>query len=78
MARLVPVVSSALTSMSYDRTTGRLIVQFSEDSFYEYDSVPGDVVLDVMFADSHGQAFDRLVKKGGFGYRRVHRDQALA
>lgn len=66
----VPVVSSALTSVHYERENSRLVVSFGE-SYYEYDNVPGDVVLDFMFADSIGREFDRLVKKGEFSFRKI-------
>jgi hypothetical protein len=62
--------------VKYERETARLVVQFGEDSFYEYDAVPGDVVLDFMFADSIGSAFATLVKKGGFQFRKLPADQA--
>lgn len=76
MTQFVPVVSSALTAVKFDRETGQLIVQFGENSFYEYDGVSGDVVLDFMFADSIGRTFDTLVKKGGFSFRRIPAEEA--
>ena len=72
----VPVVSAALTAVHYEREQQRLVVQFGE-SWYEYDHVPGDVVLDVMFADSIGSTFDRLIKKGGFSFRKIPSAEAL-
>ncbi len=66
----LPVVSSALTAVDYDRANGRLKVKFGE-AVYEYLNIPDNVVLDVLFADSIGSTFDRLVKKGGFGFRRL-------
>ncbi len=72
----VPVVSAAMTAVKFDRETGRLVVQFGEDSFYAYDNVPDEVVLDVMFADSIGHAFDKLVKRGGFAFRKIPQAQA--
>ena len=72
----VPVVSASLTAVHYEREQQRLVVQFGE-SWYEYDAVPGDVVLDVMFADSIGSTFDRLIKKGGFPFRKIPATEAL-
>ena len=66
----VPVVSAALTSVHYNREQRRLVVLFGE-SVYEYTDVPGDIVLDFMFADSIGSTFDRLVKKGGYAFRKI-------
>jgi hypothetical protein len=67
----LPVVSSTLTAVKYDRERGRLVIQFPGESFYEYDGVPGEVVLDFLFSDSIGGAFSTLMKKGGFQYRRI-------
>lgn len=73
----VPVVSAALTAVHYEREQRRLVVQFGEEAVYEYDDVPSDVVLDFMFADSIGSTFDRLVKKGGYSFRKIPATQAL-
>lgn len=78
MARLLPLASSMLFAIRYNRATGRLFAQFGEDIFYAYDNVPAGVVLDILDAESHGQAFDRLVKKGGFRYQRVSRERVLS
>ena len=72
----VPVVSAALTAVQYERERQRLVIQFGE-SIYEYTDVPGDVVLDFMFADSIGSTFDRLVKKGGYAFRQIPAAEAL-
>jgi hypothetical protein len=77
MAAFLPVISSKLASMKYERDRSRLVVQFGE-VYYEYDGVPGEVVLDVLFSDSIGKAFHTLVEGGGFAYRRVAADKALA
>lgn len=76
-ARFVPVVSAALVAVKYERERSRLVVQFGEDTFYEYDGVSPEVVLDFLFADSIGSAFDALVKKGGFQYRKLRAADAL-
>jgi hypothetical protein len=67
----LPVVSSALTAVKYEREQGRLVVQFPGEVVYEYDDVPGEVVLDFLFSDSIGSAFSTLVKQAGFQYRRI-------
>ncbi len=71
----VPVVSAALTAVNFDRRAGRLVIQFGE-KFYEYEGVPGEAVLDFMFADSIGSEFDKLVKKGGFPFRQITAEAA--
>ncbi len=77
MPKFIPVVSAALTAVKYEREEGRLVVQYSEDSFYEYTGIPGEVVLDFLFADSMGKAFDALVKKGGYAYRPISAKEAV-
>ncbi len=72
----VPVVSASLTAVQYEREQQRLVVQFGEN-WYEYDDVPSDVVLDFMFAYSIGSTFDRLIKKGGFSFRKIPSAEAL-
>ena len=78
MPPLKPVSSAMLSSVGWNPDTRRLVVQFGEDSFYEYSDVPADVAARIMFARSHGQTFDQLVKKAGFPYRRVSRADAEA
>lgn len=76
MPKFIPVVSTAMTAVYYDRETTTLRVRFGEEAFFEYDNVSGDIVLDFMFADSIGREFDRLVKKGNFSFRRISNTQA--
>lgn len=77
MAAFLPVVSSNITAVKYDREAGRLVVQFGE-SFYVYSNVPGDIVLDFIFAESIGGKFNELVKKGEFPYKKVSAVEANA
>lgn len=66
-----PVVSSNLAEVGFDPVTGTLEVAFKNGSVYEYYAVPSEVHAELMAAPSHGQYFDRRVKKAGYGYRRV-------
>lgn len=77
MPKFIPVVSAKMAAVKYDREEGRLVVQFGEDSFYEYTGVSGDVVLDFLFADSQGKAFNTLVEKGGYAYKPIPAAEAL-
>ncbi len=70
----LPVVSSALTAVDYDRTKNQLKIKFGE-AVYEYTHVPSHIVLDFLFAESIGSTFNTLVKKGGFGFRRLSEDE---
>ena len=66
----LPVVSSMITRLQYERETKVLTAVFGE-RFYTYADVPSDVVLDVLFADSIGSTFDKLIKKGGFAFQEI-------
>ena len=76
MAQFIPVVSSMMAAVKYDRERSELTVQFSESAFYTYSGVPSDVVVDFLFADSIGSSFNSLVKKGGFEFQPVSAEDA--
>lgn len=79
-ATMVPVTSSNVAAVGYDRGARRLYVRFlAQDggfgSLYEYEGVPVEI-FDVLMeteeiSGSVGRAFNELVKRGGFTYRRV-------
>lgn len=66
-----PVSSSSLRSVGYDSSTSTLEVEFSSGSVYQYYNVPQTVHSELMQAGSHGQYFDRFVKKAGYRYQQV-------
>lgn len=79
--KLIPVVSSMVAAVGYDVESARLVVQFpggGNTSFWEYIGVPHYIVLTVLFADSFGKEFNRLIKKGGFENKRITVEQAFA
>ncbi len=78
MPPAIPVISSMVMSLGWNPDTGRLIAQFSEDVWYEYDNVPADVAARVIFNKSVGGTFTALVKKGEFKFRRVTTAVALS
>ena len=67
----VPVSSSNLRSVGYDPSTSTLEVEFNSRSVYQYYGVPQTVHTGLMQAASHGQYFDRFVKKAGYRYHQV-------
>lgn len=67
----VSVVSSNLAEVGFDADTGTLEVAFKNGSVYQYDGVPAEIHAGLMGALSHGQYFDRFVKKAGYGCRRI-------
>ncbi len=78
MPNAIPVSSSMILSMGWNPETGRLVAQFGEGIWYEYDNIPADVAARVIFNKSVGGTFNELVKKGDFQYRRVTTESALA
>ena len=83
--KLIPVVSSMVSTIGYDVESGRLVVQFpvltgpiDQSVFWEYLAVPHYIVLNVLFAESFGKEFNRLIKKGGFENKRITAEQANA
>lgn len=67
----IPVVSSNLSSIGYDANSQTLEVAFRTGGVYRYFHVPASTYRALMHADSHGQYFDRYVKKQGYLYQRV-------
>jgi hypothetical protein len=66
-----PVSSSNLRSVGYDPHTATLEIEFNSGSIYEYYNVPESIYQGLMTASSHGQYFDRSVKKAGYRYRQI-------
>lgn len=60
----IPLDSSVLEAVSYDRATSELTVWFVSGAKYRYSEVPPEVVLGLLEpADgSHGRAYSRLVR----------------
>ena len=69
-AFMVPVESSQLAAIGYDKQTGQAYVRFRNNSLYEYDGVAESVVNDIINAESVGRQFN-LSLKYGFSYRRI-------
>jgi KTSC domain len=65
------VSSSNLTSVGYDSISQTLEVEFNHGGIYQYSGVPASVYADLMAASSHGQYFDRYIKKAGYSYRKI-------
>jgi hypothetical protein len=65
------VDSSNLASVGYDPQTQTLEVEFRHGGIYQYYNVPKSVYDGLMDASSHGQYFDRNIKKAGYRYTKV-------
>ena len=66
-----PVDSEAIRSIGYDPVRRVQQVQVHSGAIYDCLDVPEQVHLEVMQADSVGEAFARCVRNAGFEYRLV-------
>lgn len=65
------VESSNLASVGYDANSNTLEIAFNNGGVYQYFNVPESVYDGLMNASSHGQYFDRNIKKTGYSYQKV-------
>lgn len=65
------VSSSNLASVGYDAENEILEIEFNHGGVYQYYDVPESVYRGLMSASSHGQYFDRNIKKAGYRYHQV-------
>ena len=65
------VTSSNLASVGYDAANEILEVEFKHGGVYQYFGVPENVYDELMNADSHGQYFDRNIKKAGYEFQKI-------
>lgn len=65
------VSSSNLSSVGYDLNSNTLEVEFNHGGIYQYSNVPVNVYEELMNASSHGQYFDRNVKKAGYVFQKM-------
>ena len=64
----VPVQSSNIASIGYDRDSSTLEVEFLNGLVYQYFAVPEEVFDGLMHAPSKGSFLDQYVKKAGYKY----------
>jgi hypothetical protein len=65
------VESTHLKSIGYDSANQVLEIEFLEGSIYHYFQVPPDVYAGLISAESHGQYFDKYIKKESFVYMKI-------
>jgi hypothetical protein len=70
----VPVKSSILAAIGYDRDAKLLEVELRDGSVYQYYAVPPDVYREFVTTSSHGRYFNETVKK--FRSRQLNADGA--
>lgn len=69
--QMFPVESSNIAALGFDHHEKTLIAEFKSGDLYLYDAVPQETFGAVLAAESKGKAFNDLIKKGGFQYRKV-------
>lgn len=67
----IPVSSSNVAAIAWNEDFKRLFVRFHSGSTYFYDSVERATFYAFRNAPSKGQFVDRVLKKGGFAYKRI-------
>jgi len=65
------VDSSNLASIGYDSNSLILEIEFNHGGVYQYYDVPESIYSDLMDASSHGQYFDRNIKKAGYEFKKM-------
>ena len=55
--RMIPVESSNLAAVGYNKDSYELTIAFLDGSIYRYSGVPYEEYVDLMKADSHGEYF---------------------
>ena len=65
------VISSNLKSVGYDEKSKILEIEFLNGGLYRYFNVPQNIFEGLINASSHGQFFDRYVKKAGYRYQKI-------
>ena len=58
----IPVISSNLCSVGYDRNALNLEIEFISGAVYRYFNVPENIYLELMNANSHGQYFHQNIR----------------
>lgn len=65
------VESSNLASVGYDAANEILEIAFNHGGVYQYFDVPENIYEELMNASSHGQYFDRNIKKAGYEFQKM-------
>ena len=65
------VDSTNLASVGYDAENQILEIEFQNGGVYQYFDVPNSIYIGLMNASSHGQYFDKNIKKSKFKYKKI-------
>ena len=67
----IPVVSSVIRSVGYDREAATLEIEFINGAVYEYSDVPEHIYIDFLSAESKGAYFDAHIRRHEHPCRRL-------
>lgn len=67
----IPVQSSNLVSVGYDRESNTLEIEFHNGRIYQYYGVGYDVYESLMNAGSKGSYFNQNIKNAGYPYVKI-------
>ena len=62
--RKLNIESSAISAVGYNTASKKLYVEFTSGAIYMFKDVPGEVVLAMLMADSHGTYFSEYILDG--------------
>lgn len=68
---MIPVSSSNMQSVGYDKSSETLRVGFLNGGLYDYHLVPEHHHKGLMNASSHGTYLDTYIKKGGYRFTKL-------
>jgi len=73
----IPVCSSDLASVGYDRETFTLEIEFKSGSIYQYFNVPYEVYEGLMNAISKGTYFQNHIRNSNYSYVKIREKRLL-
>lgn len=59
---MIPVISSAISAIGYDKPTQLMRIQFIQGDIYSYCRVSENIYLGLLTATSKGTYYDRYIK----------------
>lgn len=67
----IAVKSSNLASVGYDLESSILEIEFNHGGIYQYFNVSENIYNGLINASSHGQYFDKNIKKANYRYQKI-------
>jgi hypothetical protein len=59
---MIPVRSTAISAVGYDKETKRMSIKFKQGHTYDYCRVPESIFLGLISASSKGRYYDSFIK----------------